>query len=76
MVDGWRAVLGPDFPIDGPFDTRGRYSARRGAFRCRFPTTAIVRTRSGFPYANVPPSDLSAVVIGGAAASTESAPHL
>ena len=23
VVDGWRAVLGPDFPSDGPFDTRG-----------------------------------------------------
>jgi hypothetical protein len=23
VVDGWRAVLGPDFPSDGPFDTKG-----------------------------------------------------
>jgi hypothetical protein len=23
LIDGWRAVLGPDFPSDGPFDTVG-----------------------------------------------------
>ena len=23
VVDGWRAVLGPDFPSDGPFDING-----------------------------------------------------
>ena len=23
LADGWRAVLGPDFPSDGPFDTSG-----------------------------------------------------
>ena len=29
VVDGWRTVLGPDFPSDGPFDITGcRYPAR------------------------------------------------
>ena len=66
VVDGWRAVLGPDIPIDGPFDI-SEIDIRLAAGNAG---AGVSDYRD--PYEN-PPSDLSAVVIGDAAASSESA---
>jgi hypothetical protein len=59
VVDGWRAVLGPDFPSDGPFDITGIVSLPRVAIAA----LPGYKTWSKF----VPPSDLSAEILNGSA---------
>ncbi len=69
VVDGWRAVLGPDIPSDGPFDIHG-IDIRLAEMAAPAATSDADETLS------IPDdlkSDLSAVLIDGAAASSESA---
>lgn len=69
VVDGWRAVLGPDIPSDGPFDING-IDIRLAEMAAPAATPGVDETSSA-PYD--PQSDLSAVLVDGAAASSESA---
>jgi hypothetical protein len=65
VVDGWRAVLGPDFPSDGPFDITGLDTrlARMAA-----PAATPGYETSSAPYD--PGSALSAELIDGVTSAT------
>jgi hypothetical protein len=68
VVDGWRAVLGADIPNDGPFDING-VDIRLAEMAA---PAATPNVGAGSAAAYDPQSDLSAVLIDGAAASSES----
>jgi hypothetical protein len=63
VVDGWRAVLGPDFPSDGPFKIKevdtGLVEMERPAATVGYPDSG--RTDNSIPFNQ----DLSAVLIDG-----------
>lgn len=68
VVDGWRAVLGPDIPDEGPFDINGM-DIRLAEMAAPAATAGADGTLS------VPDdlqSDLSAVLVDGVAATSES----
>ena len=69
VVDGWRAVLGPDIPSDGPFDIDG-VDIRLAETGAPAASSDVDETPSA---SYDPQDDLSAVLIDGAAASSESA---
>ncbi len=84
VVDGWRAVLGPDIPDVGPFETNGidirladqRERHARAADYRRFADRREHDARAAdyslYPRQYDPQSDLSALHIDGARASTKS----
>lgn len=73
VVNGWRAVLGPDIPSDGPFDING-IDVRLAEMDAPAATAGVDEPRAGsFGPQDDLSDDLSAVLIDGAAASSESA---
>jgi hypothetical protein len=70
VVDGWRAVLGPDFPSEGPFDING-LDIRLAEMAAPAATPAPDETSSA-PYD--PGSDLSAVLVDGTAVASGESP--
>jgi hypothetical protein len=67
VVDAWRAVLGPDIPSDGPFDIQG-IDVRLAEMAAPAVAAGTGRT-SSTPYNSL---DLSAALVDGPAASSES----
>jgi hypothetical protein len=66
VVDGWRAVLGSDFPSDGPFDT--------GGLDMRLVQMAASATSAEGDEPYDPANDLSAVLIDGMATAGPEGP--